>query len=376
MGMESGVIHLIDRAELSKSGQDRYSRTFYHRGPVRDLEFLPDSKTLVSASADGTARLWEARSWEEFESQTGLASKVEAASVAFPPDRDQLVVMHRGIGDREFLGAVQSWNLTSGKVGEVLLSYALSSSFALTSDAASAFRGSLRGGIHQQSVQGGLEVQQFPSQGHSVTALCPTPESDRLIAANNFDRKDKRYDYGLSVWDIKSGELTGKLEGHTESTDVIATNQKGTLAVSGSLDGTARLWDLDSLQPHGLPLAHQERVDGVCFSEDGNLVATASADGTARVWDVESSEAAGEPLVHFEPVRSVVFSRDGRTLVTASRHSLRLWDIHTSEPLGPPFAANKIGLHLVALVPGEQAFLSFREDGIPRKWTLPPERSR
>lgn len=55
-----------------------------HRGPVRSIDYSPDGSMLVSASYDGTVRVWDAR--------TGRQSKevrfrdVRFDSAAFSPD--------------------------------------------------------------------------------------------------------------------------------------------------------------------------------------------------------------------------------------------------------------------------------------------------
>ncbi|MGH6736643.1 MAG: PQQ-binding-like beta-propeller repeat protein [Methyloceanibacter sp.] len=77
-------------------------------------------------------------------------------------------------------------------------------------------------------------------------------------------------------------------------------------------------------------LGHTGHINSLAFSPDGTMLVTASADGTARVWNA----ATGETLHILQGVYSAAFSSDGKRILTASSDATaRIWDAETGAQL-------------------------------------------
>ncbi|MHC1590708.1 MAG: WD40 repeat domain-containing protein [Candidatus Helarchaeales archaeon] len=50
----------------------------------------------------------------------------------------------------------------------------------------------------------------------------------------------------MKVWDFETGEILGKLEGHSAPVNTVAVFPDGRHVISGSRDGTVKFWDLHS----------------------------------------------------------------------------------------------------------------------------------
>ncbi|HEU0090017.1 MAG TPA: hypothetical protein VFQ77_20590 [Pseudonocardiaceae bacterium] len=77
-----------------------------HPGPVLAVAYSPDGATLTTTGADGTARVWDARSGEPVRTLTGHTDWVLA--VAYSPDGTTLTTT----GDD---GTIRVWNARTGR---------------------------------------------------------------------------------------------------------------------------------------------------------------------------------------------------------------------------------------------------------------------
>jgi roadblock/LC7 domain-containing protein len=155
-----------------------------HSGGVNAVVFSPDGKLVVSASGDGTVRLWKAATGAALQTTEGHSGGVNA--VAFSPD-GKLVVSASGDG------AVKLWGAATGAV-----------------------------------------LQTLKAHSHSVNAVAFSPDG-KLVASASDDRTVK-------LWEAATGAALQTLEGHSHSARAVAFSPDGKLVASASDDGTVRSW--------------------------------------------------------------------------------------------------------------------------------------
>ncbi len=178
-----------------------------------------------------------------------------------------------------------------------------------------------------------------------LRACLPHPDRVRALAfsPNGGRALTGCVDGSARLWDAATGRLVGTLAHAGGPVRAAAFSPDGRLAVTGGEDGAARLWDADSGGPHGPPLKHRYPLFAVTFSPDGRTLATGSGrtlygEGEAHLWDLYT----GQPrcrLAHGNVVRCLALSGDGKVVLTAGEDmAARLWDAETGEPRGGPLA--------------------------------------
>lgn len=264
-----------------------------HTGEVVGLAFSPDSKTLASASYDGTLKSWDMTTGKERATLGEYRGCL--GYVAFSPDGKTLA---SGAIGSPFplpdLGDVRLWDVATGKV-----------------------RTTLKENTDDLLIDDLLTG----AAGEDVHSVAFSPDGKTLAAASR--------DMTVKVWDVATAKRS-TLSGHTHAVYSVSFSPDGKTLASASGDKTVRLWDLATNKERATLKGHTESVMSVAFSPDGNILASASRDKTVKLWDV----ATGKERVTLKgtpAVWSVAFSPDGRMLASAGGRELKVWDIATDK---------------------------------------------
>jgi WD40 repeat protein len=92
------------------------------------------------------------------------------------------------------------------------------------------------------------------------------------------------------IWNTNTGKAIGAVMRHgtgvETSVDFEAFSPDGKFVITAGTDSTACLWDAKNGSPVGSPLKHFGSVNSAVFSPDGKRILTSSDDGTAMICDI------------------------------------------------------------------------------------------
>lgn len=140
------------------------------------------------------------------------------------------------------------------------------------------------------------------------------------------------------------GELR-QLAGHTGHIRSLAVSRDGKHALTGSMDGTARLWDLETAKElqkfeghlHA-PVKHGKWVWSAAFSPDERrAISSGALDRTLRLWGLQDGKEIRKFEGHQGWVYAAAFSPDGKHVLSsgagneAKDYTVRLWDVDTGK---------------------------------------------
>jgi eukaryotic-like serine/threonine-protein kinase len=284
-----------------------------HDGPVRAVAFRPHGEMLATASLDGKVRRWNALSGEPIGRPIELGVPISA--VIFNADGSRMAVAGRTV-------APCLWDAAKGKpAGAVAKLDARVLAIDFSADGRLLAAGCDDGRIYLWETASGRSLSDPLKHDAAVSALEFSPDS-RNLATAGLDGKAR-------LWDLRGGTPTQEFALGSEVA-CVRFHPDGRFLATACQDGAARLWDVSTGAPIGESLSHRARIGSLTFSPDGAMLATGSWDGTGRLWDAATALPLGPPLVHRGTVHALTFSPDGRRIASGSAdESVRCWKVPT-----------------------------------------------
>ncbi|MEY9929937.1 serine/threonine protein kinase [Catenulispora sp. GP43] len=318
-GTEKSAAALTDPTQVARlTGQ---------KAPVNHVAFSPDSKILVGAAQDNTARLYDV-SDPTRPSSLGVCARHTAMvfDTAVSPDGRTLATSSHD----QSLGL---WDIGDPSSPRLLNQVRLGEQLAgvrFSPDGTVVAVGTWSGKVFLLDVRRPTgTVQQWTLAAHSDIAYGVAFSPDgKTLATGSFDKTAKLWD----VRDPGAARLLGTAAGHTDRVFDIAYHPNGDLLATGSGDHSLILFDVSNpAAPTILTrVAEPDEATGVAFSPDGRMVANGGGASTVvRLYDLATPAAprALPPLTgHTGYALGVAFSPDGRLLASADQdNSILVW---------------------------------------------------
>lgn len=300
----SNTVRVIDSATGSLIRTFREHGSYVHALAV-------DGDRVVSASADGTIKIWGTEA--ETEKLPKPAHDGYVGGVAAAP------------GGRVFFSggdwAVKRWDAKNCKILREVAKHRMGvGSMVLTSDGRRIVTGGSNQHINVWSARYGLplcHVSTLPSEGRILVAV--SPDGSRIVSAISDWRSM------VDIWSAYTGRRLATFEyGHLLA---LAVSPSGRWIVSGGSDGKIKVWDAITLRETLSINAYAKQVTAVTVSAYEEKIVSSGTDGVIRIWSARDGQLLASFHGHKGAVNSLAVSIDGRLIISGSAdRSIRVWD--------------------------------------------------
>jgi RNA polymerase sigma factor (sigma-70 family) len=341
-----------------------------HVNRLTSIAYSPDGTSIATASWDGTARIWDAKTGEEVRRlgldkdarlQTGEPSSNTFHQIAFSPDNAFLVTVKRestvppppppAPPPPPNESVVIVWN---PRTGEKLRTFSADgASFDISPDGKWIACGGSQV-IHLYELATGKRVRELPGGEKQlvIVSLTFSPDGKTLISTGH-PPTPQRGDgvFRLTImpdvmrlWDVATGEerrsaLNGVVVGR-HGCQPVAFSKDGRIVIHASEvpppGGSGYDISLREVATGGERTrltGHKGDLRAFALSPDGRTLASGSMDGTVRLWDLLSGKEVGRLGKEVDAfkggwVLAIAFSPDGRTLVSGGLDkTAHIWDV-------------------------------------------------
>jgi WD40 repeat protein len=208
----------------------------------------------------------------------------------------------------------------------------------------------------------GKELRTFKDQPGGVWCVDLSADGKRALSSAGMAEKDGQWvfgtDFSILLWDLESGKVVRKLEGHSREVRSVVFSPDGKQALSAGWDKEPRLWDLETGKEIRRFEGHADGVRRAVFSPDGRRALSAGKDGTVRLWEVATGKEVRRFEGHAADVMAVAFTPDGRRALSGGADMMvRLWDLETGKEVRR-FEGHSTVIWSVAVAPDGRRALS------------------
>jgi tetratricopeptide (TPR) repeat protein len=276
---------------------------------VMSMAFTPDGKMLLTASHDGTLKVWDA--------STGASLR------ALPGHKGDVVAVRVTADGRYAVSAgehtIRIWSLPDGMPvraidGAIPRVYAM----ALSPNGRTIVAGGENGTAKVWTFDGAPVATLTLGTRGRVLSVAFSPDGSRVITAGD--------DKLIRAWTTSDWKLQRVFAGHKAAVGQAIVAPDGQTLVSASDDRTVRLWHLETTRLLETLSLHTDEAWSVAVSPDGGTLMTGGKDARLGVWSLPRGRLEQEvPLDEKTLTPSIAFSPDGITVASGHVGVVYLW---------------------------------------------------
>jgi WD40 repeat protein len=352
-----------------------------HAAALLALAVSNRGEFLVTGSADGTARRWNASRGEPLVYAARLFDESKQAWFArVAPDGK---LLFSGGDDR----VLRVRDAVPGAFTTLAGDYGCTFSAAVSPDGTTLATGHIDGAIHLWDLKTGKSVKTLTGHANRVWSLAFSPDGTRLVSGGG--NWDEQVSGEIRVWDTNTWKVLQEIAAHDDLVFQVAVSPDNRRIASCSRDQTVRIWDLATGKAEHVLRMHAAAVRTIAFTKDGKRLYSGGFDGRLQWWDPVAGKAIdGRPL-GVQSVQRMRLSPDGKTIGLALQSGQNagyaaLWDTEANEFIRK-FGAHDGQVNDVAFSPDGQTLASVGgqysttpryEPGPIGPWTVPVNETR
>jgi WD40 repeat protein len=312
---DSGVVGIVSRWDAA-TGEKLWSTDFGDK-PIVVCRYSPDGKHLAVGTWGWRVAVWTFASSDppielDFDDVTAYSA---IDDIAWTSDSKAVLSATKN-------GTPRVWDISTGKLRFELRGHTRPvASVACSPDGARFYTGGDDGTIKIWSTIDGALVTTLYGHTNEVRSLS-IRASDGRLASYSIDKS-------IRVWDGTHGSEFSEMSVRNRYNYTLPITVDGSKLASAGPEGSVTIWDADGLVVKNIA-ALSDLINDAAFSPDGRLIGTVNWDSTVRILDIETGTVVKELSGLGGGSSSCAFSHDGLLFAAVSTgKQVVIWDVAT-----------------------------------------------
>ncbi|KAI0085850.1 quinon protein alcohol dehydrogenase-like superfamily [Irpex rosettiformis] len=240
-----------------------------HEQEVTKLAYSPDGSRLVSASLDGTMKIWDASS--AYELLRSINNITCPNWLCITPDSTKIVATMDNL--------VYVWNISDGKQVATMRGHDTNIYMtAISHDGTRVATASEDETARVWNVENGEELLTLHEHTSSVWCIAFSPDDNNVVTGSD--------DTTIVVADSWTGERRRVFTDCPGFVNTVEYSKSGEFICSGTLEGRIRLLNARTGEFVAEYQGHSDKIKSITFSPDEESIISSSEDGTVRTFSV------------------------------------------------------------------------------------------
>jgi len=321
-----------------------------HQGDVWQATWSRDEQRILTRAADGTARIWNAKTGEELVKLAGHGGEVWQATW----DHDERRVLTFSDDD-----TARIWDAESGAELVRFIGH--------EGDVWQATWRNDEQRVLTRSADQTIRIWDVETGAEVVRIVGDAPFAQSVWSAD--ERRILTYSAALAtIWDAETGAELVRFAGHVDDVWQATWSADEQRVLTRSADTTVRIWNAKSGEELLRLQGHAGAIWQATWSRDEQRILTTGVDQTARIWNATTGQELARLRGHTGPLLEATWNRDESRVLTRSEDlTVRVWDAQSGTEL-TRFVGHTDRIQQAVWNQDETRVLTRSDDGTVRLW--------
>ncbi|MFN4946362.1 MAG: caspase family protein [Chryseotalea sp.] len=345
--------------------------------------FYPNSENFLQAQDNSRVNLVNSKTFLIDKKYSGFLNDRDLGSLQYNPNsywdsyiaryirfKNQIIISDDGkqLLKGKFGNKIKQWDIATGKPSMEFKGHDKTAlTYLYYNNGKNIISGGGDGKIIFWNTATGDTTRTIASYREPIFTVQINQQADKVLSTS--------WDGSMKIHQVKDGKLLHYFNLNNYSAYCAGFHPNDLYVFTGRMDHSVQMWEIDTKKIVRDFIGHTDIISSLQSNNDGSILLTASWDGTARLWNVSAGLALLKLKHDYGAIHTAIFHPDYKKIYTAGTDRIiREWDAQNGKLLRT-FIGHQAEVTSLLIQPNSQMLISHAVDGVTKFWDLSTSKS-